>query len=215
MSESLTLDEFVDAVYAERGGQDAFSVVQKRLVYALAAAMKTPTEIDPLTVSRILSELPPIVKPVVGGDYLDVTKLSDDELSALDSMYAKAGTNDPPEPGSPQAQINTLLDDNAKLLRELDLARDQERIARDGEKIYKDLLDGANVHCNRLEAQLAEVKVAIAGGSKDTGVDPNPHVEPRQGLPEASNIVPFDPVNAPVVTLPLAERYPGMVPDRW
>jgi hypothetical protein len=222
--EFKTLDDFADAVVAERGGAAAFSAVQRRLVLALAAALKTPAAIEPLAVSRILAELPPVVQRA-DGQHLDPSRLDDNELAALTALLRKAGTDTPPESGSPQEQIARLLADCSQLHRDLNHARDQMRIALESEAVYRRACDGLLADNARLDTENRALRgqhgVAprIDGngsGLSQQGPAENSHqlldgARPSPIVEQPSNVISLcDAVNAPVVRGDLRSRYPDV-----
>jgi hypothetical protein len=58
---TLTPQDLHDQIVAERGGPERFTAVQSRLVFALVTALAKPADIDPSTVAKLLSQLPPVV----------------------------------------------------------------------------------------------------------------------------------------------------------
>jgi hypothetical protein len=217
MSETITLEQFVDTVYRERGGEDAFSVVQKRLVAVLASALKDPTDVDVQSVARILSELPPVVTRQ--NSEIVPSLCTDDELRVLDGYFERVGTTPAPPPVGDAARIAELIEQNATLAQTIVHQRARIESSETACEAWERKWEERGAEYARLAAQLDEVKAAISRqGVSDIGQSEKTHHGPRQGLTEASsdrssNVVPLTDaqrVNAPIVSLPLRERYPDV-----
>jgi hypothetical protein len=60
MSELVTTRDLTDAIIAERGGEQNFSAVQRRVAMALSAALAHPDKVDPSAVAKLVDQLPPL-----------------------------------------------------------------------------------------------------------------------------------------------------------
>jgi hypothetical protein len=205
MTEMRTAGDLCDAIIAERGGEAAFSVVQKRIAIALAHALATPSKVDPGTVTKMLEQLPPVV--VVPQTLLqcvqdiDPADLSDVELTVLTEIIARRvkmmPPPAPPTPGSLEAkladaehQASFWRTEAESLHARLGSAENQLEIK---ERLHRD-------EVRKLREEIAALRPA----SEPPVIDA---VAERPALP--SNVVPHPRSNGGLeVTTSLRERYP-------
>jgi hypothetical protein len=174
------------AVCDERGGVDGMTAVGLAVARALAVALTTDP-LNPSTIAQLTGLLPPVAKAT--GGQIDLSKLDDAELDALEAMVTKAGTVPPPEPGSERAQINELLTMN-ETLQGIIAAREREAdAARQGEETWRRLAESAGAECDRLREQL---KVAEAAAWRRAAhPDPQPAAPGQAERQRPPNVVPL------------------------
>jgi hypothetical protein len=215
-----TLDDFVAAVFAERGGEDAFTVVQRRLVFALAAAMKQPTETDIVAVARILDQLPPIVGARSDGPHhADMSRLDDDELDQLETLMAKCsvpGADSPVFRDSLVVDLSRQVDDLQRELSERDrLLGILEQQVHVENRLARNAFDAAK----DAQAEVVALKVTLADAVKRVTPHPSPSDNPgRVGdyPPVPTNVIPLVGNGSAAINAGIRERYPHMsFPGDW
>ena len=182
-----TYQDALDQIIREHGGAAAFNTAQMLAARGLVRILAAVSAGDVRQASSI-EALERLLPPrAAGGGQIDLSKLDDAELDALEAMVAKAGTVAPPEPGSERAQINELLAMN-ETLQGIIAAREREAdAARQGEETWRRLAENAGAACDDMRKRLEAAEAAAWRAA---------HPEPQQaapGQPEAkpSNVVPL------------------------
>jgi hypothetical protein len=177
---SPNVEDMFRSLCDERGGLDALSVTQAAIARALATALCTDP-ISPTAITSLTSLLPPPAGQLVPG-HLDLSRLSDDELSTLEGMIERAGTAAPPEPGSDRAVINELLGLNEGLRAQCERANERAAIAEQSEQMHKRMHDEAVEACCDLRARLEAAEAAAwrAGHGEPPGENAAPTAENSQ-----------------------------------
>jgi hypothetical protein len=181
---------FEDIVH-RHGGIDALSLTAVAIAKALAKALGTEP-LDPNVIADLTALLPP--PPLApGAGHIDLSKLTDADLDALEAMHMKAGVSGPPpEPGSDRATINELLAMNEGLRAQCDRVEERAAIAEQSEQMYKRMHDEGVEACRDLRARLEAAEAAAWRTA---------HTEPQQAAPgqrepireQPSNVVKLDP----------------------
>jgi hypothetical protein len=182
--------ELFDALAEEHGGVAALGIINTAIVRTLARELASDT-VDARAVAELIALLPP--KPVLGG-ILDLGKLDDGDLDALEGMIMRAGTVAPPEAGSDAAMLREALALNGTLQGLVDRADERAETAEASEAMYRRLLDGTQAECEELRRRLVVAPAATLPGAEHPAEE-SAHPEPRQEQGEASqkpsNVVPI------------------------
>jgi hypothetical protein len=206
MSELQTTKDLTDAIIAERGGEQAFSAVQRRVAMALSAALANPKDVDPAAIAKLVDQLPPIVS---GTGRFDVDDLSDAELTFLKALYDRHPKLAPP------------LDKDSFEAKLLAAQTETEYWRSECESLTARLgyRENSEVAAHRVaEAERAAFSAGYEAGKAAAvpmvGTDDrvvHAPVEPENGLSEnpilPSNVRPIRPSGLEVTTS-LSQRYP-------
>jgi hypothetical protein len=177
---SADIETLFDDITRERGGVDSLGPVQLSLCRALAQALATDP-INPGLIGQLTQLLPQPVKPSAGS--LDLSKLSDEDLSLIERLYERAGTDAPAEPGSDREKINQLLEMNSELQRIIDAREEAVRGAEQEAAIWKRLQEGALAACDDMRKRLEAAEAAAWRAA---------HPDPQPAAPgQPSNVVPL------------------------
>jgi hypothetical protein len=220
-----SVEQLFTEIASRYGGVDRLSLADAAIAKALAVELSRDA-LDPRAIADLGHLLPS--PPSSGPQHLDLGKLSDDDLSALEAMHEKAGISGPaPDPGSERATIRELLDMNDKLQdmcihKDAVHAADQSEIAM-ANRMWKESRDEnerLRAEIERLRQERAEAQGAIptpADENNASVVDPL-HVPGPSGE-RAPNVVPLRGSGSAVVNGDLHERYPHLAStppvDRW
>jgi hypothetical protein len=207
MTEMRTAGDLCDAIIAERGGDAAFSVVQKRIAIALAHALATPSKVDPGTVTKMLDQLPPVtVVPqtlLQSVQEIDVAGLSDVELTVLTEIVARHVKSmpplAPPTPGSLEAKL-VDAEHQASFWRTEAESLHARLQSAENQLAIKERLHADEVR--KLHDELASLRPASEPPVIEGTVT-------SPALPSPSNVIPHPRSNGGLeVTTSLRERYP-------
>ena len=223
VAEQRTLADVLSAVIAERGGEQCFDASQRLIVrgFVRAAALVNEGDTSKLGAMASLAELLP---PKVGdsrGSYVDMARLTDEDLDRLIDMHDRAGCEVAPEPGSLAEQLNEALGWNEELNALVARKADLLRIAEAEIEIHRQLAATAQAENEALRGRLQEAIEALRvgyqrGGSENASLA-DPSLGPGSAPGRPSNVVPFIGNGSAAISTPLEDRYPSGLPPvgRW
>jgi hypothetical protein len=191
MSEMRTTRDLLEAIYAERGGVDNFTIIQQRISMALAHSLRDPQSIDAGLVARLVDQLPIITTPHCE-THEDLSLLSDEELDRYEALVEKALG---PGAALPDTTVVNLLRSVEHVQAVADEATRLRDIAQQSELMHARMAREAGAEVDRLRVELDRVHAQLGKIASASIAPSTTKISGNTELPlnsPSSNVVPLD-----------------------